>query len=106
MQLATRRKVLSLALLCAMEEDNEERARGRGRLHWVHPINQQRQEQGDFHHLVAELQLDNKKHHRYFRMSADQLDHLLSVIGPELTRQTTNFRAPIDPKQRLAVALR
>ncbi|KAK1893587.1 Protein ANTAGONIST OF LIKE HETEROCHROMATIN PROTEIN 1 [Dissostichus eleginoides] len=31
---------------------------------------------------------------------------LLSLLGPELTRQSTNYRAAIEPKQRLAVALR
>ncbi|KAK1893629.1 NADH-quinone oxidoreductase subunit I 1, partial [Dissostichus eleginoides] len=38
-------------------------------------------------------------------MSAEQMDELLSLLGPELTRQSTNFRAAIEPKQRLAVAL-
>ncbi|KAJ4939354.1 hypothetical protein JOQ06_028803 [Pogonophryne albipinna] len=39
-------------------------------------------------------------------MSAEQMDELLSLLGPELTRQSTNVRAAIEPKQRLAVALR
>ncbi|KAF3844403.1 hypothetical protein F7725_007566, partial [Dissostichus mawsoni] len=39
-------------------------------------------------------------------MSAEQMDELLSLLGPELTRQLTNYRAAIEPKQRLAVALR
>ncbi|XP_059915812.1 uncharacterized protein LOC132463568 [Gadus macrocephalus] len=39
-------------------------------------------------------------------MSAEQMDELLSFIGPEVTRQTTNYRSAIEPKQRLAVALR
>ncbi|KAE8280179.1 hypothetical protein D5F01_LYC22321 [Larimichthys crocea] len=39
-------------------------------------------------------------------MSAEQMDELLSLIGPEVTRQSTNYRAAIEPKQRLAVALR
>lgn len=100
--------MLAAAILLALQEDGEQKERerrGRRRL-WVHPINQQRQEQGDFHNLVAELRLDSQRHHRYFRMSAEQMDHLLSIIGPELTKQSTNFRAPIEPKQRLAVALR
>uniref|UniRef100_A0A8C6WH76 DDE Tnp4 domain-containing protein n=1 Tax=Neogobius melanostomus TaxID=47308 RepID=A0A8C6WH76_9GOBI len=57
-------------------------------------------------HLVAELRLDSQRHHQYFRMSAEQMDHLLSYIGPEIYRQSTNYRAAIEPKQRLAVALR
>ncbi|KAK7896163.1 hypothetical protein WMY93_021488 [Mugilogobius chulae] len=39
-------------------------------------------------------------------MSAEKMDELLSIVGPDLTRQTTNYRASIEPKQRLAVALR
>ncbi|KAJ0070133.1 hypothetical protein NL108_002460, partial [Boleophthalmus pectinirostris] len=82
------------------------RAERRQRRQWVHPINQLRREQGDFYHLVAELRLDSQRHHQYFRMSAEQMDLLLSYIGPELSRQFTNYRAAIEPKQRLAVALR
>uniref|UniRef100_A0A674BYN6 DDE Tnp4 domain-containing protein n=1 Tax=Salmo trutta TaxID=8032 RepID=A0A674BYN6_SALTR len=59
---------------------------------WVHPI--------------KELLLDPARHHRYFRMSAEQIETLLSFVGPDLTKQTTNYRTPIEPKQRLAVTLR
>ncbi|KAL7376912.1 hypothetical protein ABVT39_018301 [Epinephelus coioides] len=38
-------------------------------------------------------------------MSAEQMDHLLSLIGPDLTTQVTNYRQPIQAKQRLAVTL-
>ncbi|CAL8406524.1 unnamed protein product [Arctogadus glacialis] len=34
------------------------------------------------------------------------MDELLSFIGPEVTRQTTNYRSAVEPKQRQAVALR
>uniref|UniRef100_A0A8D3C299 DDE Tnp4 domain-containing protein n=1 Tax=Scophthalmus maximus TaxID=52904 RepID=A0A8D3C299_SCOMX len=57
-------------------------------------------------YLVAELRLDSQRHHQYFRMSAEKMDELLSIIGPEVTRQNTNYRAAIEPKQRLAVGLR
>uniref|UniRef100_A0A671Q543 DDE Tnp4 domain-containing protein n=1 Tax=Sinocyclocheilus anshuiensis TaxID=1608454 RepID=A0A671Q543_9TELE len=76
------------------------------RWYWVHPLNQRRRQQGHFHHLVAELRLHSQHHHQYFRMSVEQMDELLSLIGPELTRQSTNYRAAIEPKQRLAVGLR
>lgn len=80
--------------------------RRRQRRMWVHPINKKRKEFGVYHHLVAELSLDRDRHHKYFRMSAEKMDHLLSLIGPDLTTQRTNFREPIEPKQRLAVTLR
>ena len=81
------------------------RQRRRRRM-WVHPINKRRQEFGLFHHLVAELSLDRDRHVQYFRMSPEKMDDLLSLIGPDLTTQSTNFRQSIHPKQRLAVTLR
>ncbi|RXN13449.1 nuclease HARBI1 [Labeo rohita] len=34
------------------------------------------------------------------------MEEILSIVGPDLTSQTTNFRDPIEPKQRLAITLR
>nr|XP_046189667.1 ubiquitin carboxyl-terminal hydrolase 37-like [Oncorhynchus gorbuscha] len=39
-------------------------------------------------------------------MSAEEMETLLFFVGPDLTKQTTNYRTPIEPKQRLAVTLR
>uniref|UniRef100_UPI0037E82BD5 uncharacterized protein isoform X2 n=1 Tax=Semicossyphus pulcher TaxID=241346 RepID=UPI0037E82BD5 len=93
-----RRRLLALYLLL--------RRRRQRRIMWVHPINKRRQELGAFHHLVAELFLGRDCHLKYFRMSPEKMYHLLSLIGPDLTPQTTNFRESIQPKQRLAVSLR
>ncbi|KAF4114360.1 hypothetical protein G5714_004583 [Onychostoma macrolepis] len=95
-----RRRVTALYLLL-----KNLRKRRRRRI-WVHPINQRRRQFGAFHHLVTELRLDDDRHLKYFRMSAEQMDELLSVVGPELARQSTNYRAAIEPKQRLAITLR
>lgn len=62
--------------------------RGTNCRYWVHPLNQRRRKQGAFHHLVAELRLDRERHHMFFRMSAEQMDELLSIIGPELHWQS------------------
>uniref|UniRef100_A0A3B4Y4W8 DDE Tnp4 domain-containing protein n=1 Tax=Seriola lalandi dorsalis TaxID=1841481 RepID=A0A3B4Y4W8_SERLL len=98
----SRGRTLALVLLL---DGLQRRRRGRRSRFWVHPLNQQRRQQGDFYHLVAELRLDSQRHHQYFRMSAEQMDELLSFIGPEVTRRSTNYRAAIEPKQRPAVAL-
>uniref|UniRef100_A0A9J8CCY8 DDE Tnp4 domain-containing protein n=1 Tax=Cyprinus carpio carpio TaxID=630221 RepID=A0A9J8CCY8_CYPCA len=66
-------------------------------------MNQRRKTFGAYYHLVAELQLDSEKHLNYFWMSAEQMEEILSIVGPD---QTTNFRDPIEPKQRLAITLR
>nr|XP_046167290.1 ubiquitin carboxyl-terminal hydrolase 37-like [Oncorhynchus gorbuscha] len=39
-------------------------------------------------------------------MSAEEMETLLFFVGTDLTKQTTNYRTPIEPKQRLAVTLR
>ncbi|XDV44729.1 hypothetical protein PO909_012969 [Leuciscus waleckii] len=39
-------------------------------------------------------------------MSVGQFEELLQTVAPHLTKQTTNFREPIDPEQCLAVCLR
>ena len=99
----SRKRTPALVLLL---EGLQRRGRGRRSRFWVHPLNQQRRQQGDFYHLVAELRLDSQRHHQYFRMSAEEMDELLSLIGPDVARQSTNYRAAMEPKQRLAVALR
>uniref|UniRef100_A0A673LCF8 DDE Tnp4 domain-containing protein n=1 Tax=Sinocyclocheilus rhinocerous TaxID=307959 RepID=A0A673LCF8_9TELE len=78
-----RRRTLAFVLLL----ESLQRGRGKRRWYWVHPLNHQH-------------------HHQYFSMSVEQMDELLSLIGPEFTRQSTNYRAAIEPKQRLAVGLR
>ena len=39
-------------------------------------------------------------------MSPERFDHLLSLVGPLISKLTTRFRNPISPSERLAVTLR
>uniref|UniRef100_A0AAZ3NVY9 DDE Tnp4 domain-containing protein n=1 Tax=Oncorhynchus tshawytscha TaxID=74940 RepID=A0AAZ3NVY9_ONCTS len=48
---------------------------------WVHPINVLRREHGQYYQVVQELLLDPGRHHRYFRMSAEEMETLLSFVG-------------------------
>uniref|UniRef100_A0A8C6T222 DDE Tnp4 domain-containing protein n=1 Tax=Neogobius melanostomus TaxID=47308 RepID=A0A8C6T222_9GOBI len=93
------RKALALYLLFRRQRRNNRRL-------WIHPINEHRTQFGAYYHLVAELQLHPEKHFQYFRMSAVQMEDLLSIIGPTIRRQETNFRKSISPRQRLAVTIR
>lgn len=93
------RRVLALYLLLR-------RMRQRRRRVWVRPCIRRRQEVGVFQRLVAELALDSGRHLEYFRMSPEQMEQLLALLGPDLTAMTTNYRQPIPPQQRLAVTLR
>jgi len=92
-----RRKAIALYLLLR---------RRRTRRIWVHSVNRGRLQFGAYYHLVSELRLHSDRHLKYFRMSAEKMDNVLSLIGADITRQTTTFRASIEPKQRLAVTLR
>ena len=48
---------------------------------WVRDIFSRRQQQGEFHQLVQEMRLhDRESHFRYFRMSRERFDHLLSLV--------------------------
>jgi hypothetical protein len=38
-------------------------------------------------------------------MSPERFDHLLGLVGPVISRQTTNFRSAISPGERLAITL-
>ena len=40
-----------------------------------------------------------------FRMSSVSIDELLENLRPELTKSTTNFRDPLDPRMMLAATL-
>ena len=43
---------------------------------------------------------------RYFRMSPDRFNHLLSLVEPLIKKSETKFRKPISAGERLAVTLR
>ncbi|RVE57693.1 hypothetical protein OJAV_G00218720 [Oryzias javanicus] len=96
----SRRRAAILALLLLRLR------RERRRRFWVRPSNQSPRERGQLQNLIAELRRDGQRHRRYFRMSVEKFDEILSIIGPDLRRQTTNFRNPVSPEERLAVALR
>ncbi|KAM9854917.1 uncharacterized protein ACBR49_003459 [Aulostomus maculatus] len=40
-----------------------------------------------------------------FRVSRATFDYLLRLVGPAIKRRRTNYRAPIEPRRRLAIAL-
>jgi len=97
-----------------MESDTEElvvlylytKRRKRKRRVSVHELLQRRHEFGEFHHLVQELQFHPDKFQQYFRMSQEQFDHILQLIKDDITKQDTNWKKAITPKERLAICLR
>ena len=76
------------------------------REYWVHPINQKREELGEFHQLCSELRQYPDRFYTYFRMTPDQFDELLLLLKPSIEGVGCNWRKSICPAQRLAVCLR
>ena len=74
---------------------------------WVRDIFKGREKQGVYNNLVQEMHLgDRESYFRYMRMSPDRFQHLLSLIEPLVTKETTNFREPISAGERLSITLR
>ena len=44
-------------------------------------------------------------HHRYLRMSPNRFEHLLSLVEPTISKETTNFCEPISTGERLSLTL-
>lgn len=72
---------------------------------WVHPINQKRHQLGLYQHLVQELRHDEERFRKYFRMTPDHFDDLLTLVRPLITKQDTVMRAAIQPGLKLAITL-
>ncbi|CAI6359621.1 unnamed protein product [Macrosiphum euphorbiae] len=92
-------------LLVAMIED-EEHERHHKRKCWVHNINKERDILGEYTTLIPQLKADPTRFFIYFRMIPDCFDEILGWISDEICKIPTNFRMPIPPSERLAIALR
>ena len=74
---------------------------------WVRKLWKERERQGHHANLIQEMKLqDHTMYFNYMRMLPSTLNDLLRLVGPSLTKRTTNFRKPLSPELRIAVALR
>ena len=74
---------------------------------WVRKLLRLRRKKGAFQNLIREMRIsDRESHFRFFRMSPERFDHLLTLVTPFITKEGTNFRKPISAAERLAVTLR
>ncbi|XP_067652981.1 uncharacterized protein [Haliotis asinina] len=73
---------------------------------WMHNILLSRRQYGEYYRLVKELELDAGRFFQYFRMSKDQFEELLALIGHNITRRACSLQRMIPAKERLAVTLR
>ena len=72
----------------------------------MHSILQKRKQHGEYHRLVKELEMDGEWFQQYFRLSKEQFEHILGIVGPHIQKQNTNWRQSIHARERLAICLR
>ena len=93
-------QVVQLQTMAVMEDDHLSQSS------YIRPIFARRKEQGDFYHLVRELELaDNEYFCRYARFSPALLEEVLQLVGP-LIQHSQTHRIPIGPKERLMMTIR
>ena len=54
---------------------------------WVHNIIKRRQQQGAYHNLVRELQLDGERFQQYFRLTREQFAQVLHFVEEDLEKR-------------------
>lgn len=74
--------------------------------YWVAPLFKDRKLHGFYHAIFPNIIFEDSTFRNYFRMTATQLENLLQIIGPFLSKQTTSFREPISASERLCLTLR
>ena len=98
------RDVADIALLLLLKRRH--RLKPNGRI-WVHKILQEKEEKGEFN-LVRRLQgvCNSDRFQSYFRLTQEQFGSLLSIVGPMISKQTTQMRKPICAEERLSICLK
>ncbi|GFO04838.1 protein antagonist of like heterochromatin protein 1 [Plakobranchus ocellatus] len=78
----------------------------RKRTKWVNEMNQLPIQQDAFSCLMSSLKANSDKFVDYCHMSPHLFQTLLTCVREDLTKETSNFRRPIDPELRLMLTLR
>ena len=74
---------------------------------WVRPWIGRRNALGTYNTLLQELHIEDPQQLRSFlRMTAKDLEEILRLTGPIISKRDTNMRQAISAKERLAVTLR
>ena len=74
--------------------------------YWVHPINQSREQFGEFHMLYKDLRKYPDRFYTYYQMSMDQFDYILAQIEHLIYKSSTNWRHSISAEEKLAICIR
>ena len=76
------------------------------RLHWVHPLNLDRNIYGAFVILFQNLRQDKSKYLNYFCMSVKSFDEFLRKLQDYLIFQNTHLRESVPAAERFVVTIR
>ena len=74
--------------------------------YWVHPINQSRQQFGEFHTLYKDLRKYPDRFYTYYPMSKEQFDYILAQIEHLIYKPKTNWWCCISAEEKLAICIR
>ncbi|XP_025190827.1 uncharacterized protein LOC112591280 [Melanaphis sacchari] len=98
--------VEAIAVAYALHKRRQKKKRILKRRYWVHPINLKRPEEGQFNVNFMVLRVHPEEFIKYYRMSIQSFDELISLCGLFLLKQLTNMRVPISKEERLTITLR
>ena len=73
---------------------------------WVHPLNLQRENKGEFYSLYPDLRNFCKEFFSMYQMTPAKFDALLKLLEPRLKGTHTNMRKPISAEQKLVITMR
>ncbi|KAL3273261.1 hypothetical protein HHI36_014715 [Cryptolaemus montrouzieri] len=73
---------------------------------WVHEVNQNKQESGEYIRLSIELESYEDRFLKYSFMSRECFEELHDLVKWKIRKCTTKWRKPIGTRQRLAICLR
>ena len=93
-----KRRIFVVFLLLLLEEVN--------RSCWVHPINLERKQKGEFYRLYPDLRHFRDRFTGMYRLDVQKMEELLAKVSPLITKKWTYMREPISAEQRLILTLR
>ena len=73
--------------------------------YWVHSINLDRPQKGEFHTQYVELRQFKDQFFEFYHMSPMQFDFILEKICPYIMKQHTNFREPVSAEEKLLITI-
>ena len=73
---------------------------------WVRKVFRERKKRGTYNLVRAMAMWDKEMYFRCLRMTPTSFQRLLRLVGERISKQTTNYREPVPPEQRLSVTIR